>query len=82
MMLCRTSLTIRLRGGGTAQTLGNSTMCRTPVANIGKNCIDLVEQQMLIVMNGHLLLKRWRPMMNLLETMTWLDGWCKDWVRA
>ena len=69
MMHHRRGLTIRFGGGGTAQTLADSTMSRTPVANVGKNCIDL-EQQMLVVTKGCLLLKRWRPMMNSLEMAT------------
>ena len=73
MMLCRMILTIRFRDRGTAWTLGNSMTCRTPAANIGKNHIDL-DQQMLIVMKGCLLLNRWRRMTNSLEMMLQLDG--------
>ena len=71
----RRGLMNQFGGGGAAQTRGDSTMSGTPMLNVCKNCIDL-EQQMLVVMKGCLLLKRQRPMMNLLETMdaAWWHG--------
>ena len=62
------SLTVWCGGEGTAGTLGNRTMFRSPVVNIGKDHVNL-NQQVLIVMNGHLLLKRWGPTANSLDMM-------------
>ena len=73
MMHCRRGLTIRLGGGGTAQTHGDGTVSRTPVVNVHENGIDL-EQQALIIMIGCLLLKRWRATINSLVMAMWLEG--------
>ena len=61
------------RGGGTAQALGSRMMTRRQAVNIIKDCVDF-EHQTLKFMEGHLLLKRWGPMVNLLEMMTWPGG--------
>ena len=69
----RRGRTIWLRGGGTAWTHGDCTMSRTPVVNICEDGVDL-EQQVLVVTIGCLLLKRWRSMTNSLVMVMWLGG--------
>ena len=69
----RRGLTNRLGGGGTAWARGDGMVSRTPVANVRENGDDL-EQQVLIIMIGCLLLKRWRLTTNSLVMVTWLDG--------
>ena len=69
----RRGLTTRLGGGGTVQIHGDSTASRTPVGNVRENDIDL-EQQVLIIMIGGLLLKGRRATTNLLVMATRLDG--------
>ena len=69
----RRGLTIRLGGGSTVQTHGDSMASGTPVVNICENGIDL-EQQALIITIGSLLLQQWRVTMNLLVMVMQLGG--------
>ena len=73
MMHRRRGRTIRLGSGGTARTHGDCTRCRTPVANVCENGVDL-EHQVLVVTKGCLLLKGRRLMMNSLVMATRLGG--------
>ena len=72
-MLRKMSLMDQCRGGGTTWALGSRMMIRSQMAKIGEDHVNL-DHQMLKVMNGHLLLKRWGLMANSLEMMMWLGG--------